>query len=158
MIAAAIASAAGTLVSGLGAASASSAQGAIADQNMKIAKINAEQTLLRGGKELEDIGQQQLGLIGELRAGVGASGIAFSSPTVKRKLLRSQDIAMINQLRKREAINQEATNFINQSNQYKAQADMLQQQATFQTVGAIVNTGASLLDSYIDSQKQSLLK
>lgn len=142
-----ILSAIGSVISGIAAMSQASYQAAIAKANAKQARLNAQLAFDVAGEEAQDIGTENLGVMGELLAGQGASGIGIGSPSAARSRTWLGAVAYKDQIRRVEEGNRQGANYQTQANVFDAEASAHKTAGMFGLIGGIINAGSSLVGS-----------
>ena len=131
-------SAVGTLISGMAQAQASAYQAAVARSNQEQAKVNAKLAIEKAEIDAQDRATENAGLMGLQVARQGASGLSLSSPSLIRTRARSIEIAREETDRIYRGGYAQEANFITESNQFGAQADMYSAQSGFSMLSGFI--------------------
>ena len=151
----------GSLASGAATIMQAQYQSAIAQANAQQAQENAKQAIEMASRDAQDIGVENAGLLGEQVTGMGATGVALSSPSFIRSRHRAQQLAVVDQQRRMEAGYKEQANYLTQSNMFQAEASaakssvpLIAASAALGAVGSFVGDSKSTKQNFNMFQKK----
>lgn len=146
-----VAGAAGSIMQGMGAMQQGQYQAEIASRNAIVAKQNAAAALAAGNAKQQDQAMQQAAQMGKAKAVQGASGIDVNSGSAPLVLGGEAGLAGLDQSRIKQGSVNTAQNFIRQSQDFTAQAQIDKQTGTnamFSSLLGGVNSVASKWSVY----------
>lgn len=120
-------------------------QAGIADRNAKLAEWNAQRSLQRGQVEGQEADFENIALIGQQRAGRGASGVSVGSRSQIAAETATKVLADLDRRRIREGAQLEAANFRTTGEGLTEEAKMLRRSGRGALVRGFLEGGASLI-------------
>lgn len=135
---AAIATIAGTVLTGVTTMQQMQYQGRIAEVNAQQMDLNAAAANQQGQIGAQDIGEQARGELGELRGSQGASGLAIGSPGFARGEAGFLGRAYRAAIRVQEGANQQSAAFQTQAGIYRADAQANRSAAPIALVSSVL--------------------
>lgn len=142
---AAILGVAGSLVSGFAAMQQASYSAAIAEANAQQARLNAEHEVEVAYGDLESMGEEQAGIMGEQMGRVSTSGLAITSPSINQARHRARRLAIQDQRRRIDASYRTAANYKTQANMFDAEAKAHKTAGTMAMLTGVIGAGRSLV-------------
>ena len=139
----------GTGVGAMASFQQSQYQAAVAKANAQVAKNNAEQARQRGNEDIQDMGEEQAGLLGEQMSRAAGSGLDISSPSIIQSRARARDIGVEDARRRITASRQLGANYDTQANVEKSNASAYKSAGTF----ALISGGLEMATTFIGGAK-----
>lgn len=122
-------------------------QAQVASMNRDIAMQNASREMTRSQQEEMDVGHRGAGMIGELVASQGASGISLGKGSAPLVRSHAAKLARQDVIRTRAAGEATAYNYLVDAANFKAQADMARAEGRASMLGGFLGAGSSLIGS-----------
>lgn len=142
-----VVSALGSVVGTIGAISQARYQQQVAKTNAKVAENNAQIAAQKAQSEAQTNDQQVRAMIGQQLATQAASGLSTSSGSPLRVRESTRKIGRSDTRRIREAGALEVQNYLQQSNNFTAEAQAASQNAVLSGIGGALGTVSSLVGS-----------
>lgn len=157
-IAAAAASAAGSIGGGIASANAASYQGAVAANNATIARQNAAYSAEAGSSQVTQAGLKARSQGANVRAGLAANGLDVNSGSPVDVQAGQREIGALDTATVASRAAEQVYGYQTQATSYQAQSQMEDAQVPFDIAGGILGaTGKLLGNPSVDSGGSSLL-